>query len=58
LWSVLALSQLWLGVVSNEVFLKITVSAAIVIGITVVVVLVLREYLQDKDLKAKGFVDD
>lgn len=58
LWSVLALFQLWLGVVSNEVFIKLTVSAGILVGITVIVTLVLREYLQDKDLKTKGFVDE
>jgi hypothetical protein len=58
LWSVLALFQLWLGVVSNEVFIKLTVSAGIIVGITIIVTLALREYLQDKDLKTKGFVDE
>lgn len=57
LWSILALLQLWAPVVSVETFIKLTITAAVVIAIVLVVTLAMREYLSDKELKSKGFID-
>jgi hypothetical protein len=40
------------------VFIKISISAIVVIAAVLLVSLGIREYMSDKDLKAKGFIDD
>lgn len=58
LWAGLALLQLWFSLLAIEVFIKISISAIVVIAAVLLVSLGIREYLSDKDLKAKGFIDD
>lgn len=58
LWALLAIVQLWFSVLTSENFMKITISAAILVGVIVVVSLVVREYLSDKKLKKEGFIDE
>ncbi|HCK29381.1 hypothetical protein [Acinetobacter ursingii] len=58
LWSVLAILQLWFSILDIDVFLKLTVTAGILLVIIVIVTLVIREYLSDKQLKKEGFLDD
>mgnify|MGYP003605403977 CR=1 FL=1 len=57
LWVILALIQLWFQPIDAEVFIKLTISAAILVAIIVVVTLVIREYLSEKQLKKDGFID-
>lgn len=57
LWVLMALLQLWWGVLSATVFWKLTLTAA---GLFVVVLgasLVYREYVEDKKLKDDGYLD-
>lgn len=58
LWAVLALLQLWFAILSVAVFSKITLSALVIAGVVLLVTLGIREYLSDKALKAKGYIDD
>ena len=58
LWAVLALLQLWFSVMSASVFSKITISALVVAGVVLLVTLGIREYISDKELKDKGFIDE
>lgn len=58
LWSALALLQLWLSLFAASVFIKLTLSAVVVIAAVLLVALGIREYLSDKDLKSKGFIDE
>jgi membrane protein implicated in regulation of membrane protease activity len=57
LWVVIALLQLWFDIVSGSVFVKLTVTFAIIIGLVVLVALVYREYVHERSLKEKGFID-
>lgn len=56
-WAVLALAQLWLGMLDADIFLKITITAGVLVVAIVIVLLVVREYLSGQDLKARGFID-
>ena len=58
LWSVLAILQLWFSILDTDVFVKLTVTAGILLVIIVIVTLVIREYLSDEQLKKDGFLDD
>lgn len=57
LWSLLALAQLWFAPLSADLFIRITVSAALIVAVIVVITLVVREYLSEKRLKDQGFID-
>lgn len=57
LWALLAIAQLWFSLLSAEVFLKISISAGILVGIIIIATLVVREYLSEKQLKKDGFID-
>lgn len=57
LWGVLAIIQLWLSPLSAEIFMKITITAVVLMIIIVITTLVIREYLSDKQLKKDGFID-
>jgi hypothetical protein len=56
-WSLLALAQLWFAPLSAEVFVKLTVTAAVIETVVIIVTLVLREYRSEKELKSKGYID-
>jgi hypothetical protein len=56
-WAVLAIVQLWLAPLTPEIFIKITVTAGVLIAAIVVVTLVIKEYLSEKKLKQDGFID-
>lgn len=58
LWAALALLQLWFSLLSTTVFAKITLSALVIAGVVLLVALGIREYLSDKELKDKGFIDE
>ena len=56
-WAALAVAQLWLSVFSGETFLKLTITAGILVVAIVLVTLAVREYVTNKDLKSRGFMD-
>jgi hypothetical protein len=56
-WAALAVAQLWLNVFSGEIFLKLTITAGILVVAIVLVTLAVREYVTNKDLKSRGFMD-
>lgn len=56
-WALLALAQLWFTPLSAEVFVKLTVTAAVIETVVIIVTLVLREYRSEKELKSKGYFD-
>ena len=56
-WVVLAIMQIWLGLLDPEVFCKITITACILLAVIIVVTLVVREYFSEKRLKKDGFID-
>ena len=58
LWAGVALLQLWFSWLAIDVFIKLSISAIVIIAAVLLVSLGIREYLTDKDLKAKGFIDD
>jgi len=58
LWAGMALLQLWFSLLSAEIFTKLSITAVVLIGVVMLVSLGIREYLTDKDLKAKGFIDE
>lgn len=58
LWGLLALIQLWVPLFSGEVFFKISLSAFVIVVIVLVTTLAIREYLDDKSMKSKGFIDE
>ena len=57
LWGLLAIAQIWVAPFSSDVFSKITISAVILVGIIVLIILVVREYLSDKKFRKDGFID-
>ncbi|WP_395669757.1 hypothetical protein [Rhodoferax sp.] len=57
-WVFLAIAQLWFQIVSSDVFLKLSATAGLVVAIVLVVTLAIREYLTDKEMKSKGFIDE
>lgn len=58
LWAALALMQLWFSLLTTEVFVKLTISAVVIVAAVLLVALGIREYLSDKELKSKGFIDE
>ncbi|HSC83325.1 MAG TPA: hypothetical protein VLC30_06865 [Pseudomonas sp.] len=56
-WALLALLQLWFVPLSAALFIKLSLSAAVLEAVVLIVTLVLREYRAEKALKAKGFLD-
>ncbi|MFY9259528.1 MAG: hypothetical protein WAO71_03365 [Gallionella sp.] len=57
-WACLAIAQLWFQIVSSEAFLKLSITAGIAVVVVLIVTLTIREYLTDKEMKAKGFIDE
>lgn len=56
-WALLALVQLWLVPLSAEVFVKLTITAAVLEAVVLVATLAIREYRAERALKAKGYLD-
>ncbi|UCJ16945.1 hypothetical protein K5Q02_00635 [Pseudomonas sp. MM211] len=52
-WSLLAIVQLWADVLAAEHFLKVTITA----GILLLVLIAVRGYSSERKLKDDGFLD-
>jgi hypothetical protein len=57
LWVLLAISQLWFDVVSADIFFKLSLTAGILVAAILVVTLGIREYLSEKEMKSKDFIN-
>jgi len=57
LYAVLLLLQLWIEVVSWSVFVKLTITAGVLIVVTFGVALLYREYIEEKRMKDEHFID-
>lgn len=56
-WALLAIAQIWIQPVSAQVFLKLSITAGILIAIIIVVTLAVREYFTEKKMRDNGFID-
>ncbi|EIC30237.1 MULTISPECIES: hypothetical protein [Methylomicrobium] len=57
LWVAIALLQLWFDLLSGEVFMKLTITAAALFAVVLGVALVVREYVDEKKMKDDGYID-
>jgi len=57
LYALLLLLQLWAEVVSWSVFVKLTITAGVLIVVTFGVALLYREYIEEKRMKDEHFID-
>ena len=56
-WVVLFLLQLWGPVVTPALFIKLTITAAVLVAVILLAALAIREYVNDKKLKDDGYID-
>jgi len=56
-WALLAIAQLWAQPLSAGVFIKVSVTAGILVVLILIVTLAVREYLSEKKMKDDGFID-
>jgi hypothetical protein len=56
-WVFLAISQLWFDVVSADIFFKLSLTAGILVAVILLVTLGIREYLSEKEMKSKDFIN-
>lgn len=56
-WALLAIAQIWIEPVSAQVFVKLSITAGILIAIILVVTLAVREYFTEKKMRDNGFID-
>ncbi|MDR2678227.1 MAG: hypothetical protein LBB51_02165 [Zoogloeaceae bacterium] len=58
IWGVLTLLQIWTGIMSSDTFKELTLSAVIVIGISVIVAIAVHGYMENAELKKQGYLDE
>jgi hypothetical protein len=56
-YAILLLLQLWIEVVSWTVFVKLTITAGVLIVVTFGVALLYREYIEEKSMKDDKYID-
>lgn len=57
LYALLLLAQLWAEVVSWSIFMKLTITACVVIVVAFGVALLYREYIEEKSMKDDKYLD-
>jgi membrane protein YdbS with pleckstrin-like domain len=57
IYTALLLSQLWGDMLSGAVFIKITITAAVVVVVTLGLAMLYREYIEEKNMKDDGYLD-
>ncbi len=57
LYAVFALVWLWGDSISWENFIKVSITAGVVVVVTVGLALLYREYIEEKDMKKDGYLD-
>ena len=56
-YALLLLAQLWAEVVSWTIFMKLTITAGVVIVVTFGIALLYREYIEEKSMKDDKYID-
>jgi len=56
-YTILLLAQLWAGLLSAELFFKVTVTAGVVVVVALALALLYREYIEEKSMKSDGYLD-
>ncbi len=56
-YTILLLSQLWGDMLSGVVFIKITITAAVIVVVTLGLAMLYREYIEEKRMKDDGYLD-
>ncbi|MFT7824755.1 MAG: hypothetical protein ABXS92_08325 [Sulfurimonas sp.] len=57
LYAILLLAQLWTEVLSWPVFIKLTITAGVVIVVTLGLAMLYREYIEEKSMKGDKYID-
>ena len=57
LYAVFALVWLWGDSISWENFIKVSITAAVIVIVTMGLALLYREYVEEKDMKKDGYLD-
>lgn len=55
--AVLGLLQMWFTVMSWETFIKVMITLSVLFVIALAVTLVLKEYVENKELKKNNYID-
>lgn len=56
-YAIFALLWLWGAAISWETFVKVTITAGVVVVAVLGLALLYREYIEEKDMKKDGFLD-
>jgi len=56
-WVLLAIIDMWFDIISWPVFIKLTLTLALLGVVVLVIALVKREYIDDKSLKKDKYID-
>jgi len=56
-YSIFALIQLWATVVSWATFMKVSISAAVIVIVTLGLAMLYREYIEEKSMKEDKYLD-
>jgi len=57
LYSVFGLIQLWMKVVSWATFVKVSITAAVIVVVTLGLAMLYREYIEEKSMKEDKYLD-
>ena len=57
IYALIAMTQLWFEWLDLQTFIKISITFAVVIGVTVVVALIRREYINDEVMRKNKQID-
>jgi len=57
IYAILLLVQIWSEAMSWEVFMKLTVTAAVIIVVTFGLAMLYREYIEEKSMRDDKYID-
>jgi len=57
LFAMLLLVQIWANVMPWDIFMKLTVTAAVIIVVTFGLAMLYREYIEEKQMKDEKYLD-
>jgi len=57
IWVLMTMAVMWTNALSNEIYLKLSITMGIVVVSTVLIALALREYGSEKKLKDHNYLD-
>ncbi len=57
LYSIFALVQLWMTVIPWAAFVKISITAAVIVIVTLGLAMLYREYIEEKSMKEDKYLD-